>query len=314
VPIVTYRNATMPRRCRTKAHRKQMHGGPVNLHNNERKHMADLASSAVKETALMPVSDKPLLVEQKGHVLLITLNRPHARNAINGELAAAMGEALEHLSRNPDLRVGVITGTGKAFCAGQDLKAFAAGEPIIPKEHPEWGFGGFAQHQVDKPVIAAVNGYAVGGGMELALYCDLILASEEAFFGLPEVTRGLFAAAGGLQRSAQQLPEKIAMRLALTGQPLTAQEAARWGLVNEVVPADQLLPRALKLAKVVAANAPLSIATSKRIIQHTAQQGTLETAPWKLNDDEMQMIFNSEDAREGALAFSEKREPVWKGQ
>jgi crotonobetainyl-CoA hydratase len=142
----------------------------------------------------------------------------------------------------------------------------------------------------------------------------LILASEEAFFGLPEVTRGLFAAAGGLQRSAQQLPEKIAMRLALTGQPLTAREAARWGLVNEVVPTDQLLPRALKLAKVVAANAPLSIAASKRIIQHTAQQGTLETAPWKLNDNEMQLIFNSEDAREGALAFSEKREPAWKGR
>ncbi|MFE4079142.1 crotonase/enoyl-CoA hydratase family protein [Paenarthrobacter sp. YIM B13468] len=255
-----------------------------------------------------------LLTERRGHVFLITLNRPQARNAINGELGAAMGRALDELTGDPELRVGVITGNGKAFCAGQDLRALAAGEPMIPTGHPEWGFGGFAQHQVDKPLIAAVNGPAVGGGLELALFCDLILATEDAIFGLPEVTRGLFAAAGGLQRSAQQLPEKIAKRLALTGQPMTAGEAARFGLVNDVVPCGQLLDAALELAGVIAANAPLSVTASKRLIQLTVQQGSLEPAPWELNEKEMRIIFSSEDAREGALAFAEKREPVWKGR
>ena len=256
----------------------------------------------------------PLLTERRGHVLLITLNRPKARNAINGELGKAIGRALTQLNSDPSLRVGVITGTGTAFCAGQDLKALADGEPMTPLDHPEWGFGGFAQHQVDKPLIAAVNGAAVGGGMELALYCDLILTNEDAVFGLPEVTRGLFAAAGGLQRSAQQLPEKIAMQMALTGKPITAKEAAHFGLVNEIVPAAQLLEAALELAGVIAANAPLSVTASKRLIQRTVQQGSLEAAPWKLNENEMRHIFNSEDAREGARAFAEKRVPVWQGR
>ena len=175
----------------------------------------------------MTATGKPLLTEVCGHVLVITLNRPESRNAINGAMALELGAAIERLNADADLRAAVVTGAGQAFCAGMDLKAFAAGEPLLPPGHPDWGFGGFASHYATKPMVAAVHGFAFGGGFELALACDLIVAAEDARFALPEVARGLLPAGGGVPRILQQLPQKIGMRMLLTGEPVSAAEASR---------------------------------------------------------------------------------------
>ncbi|MDQ0691354.1 crotonase/enoyl-CoA hydratase family protein [Arthrobacter sp. W4I7] len=260
------------------------------------------------------LQDGVLQLERIGHVLLLTLNRPEARNAINGEVAASLGAALELLNRDDDLRVGILTGNGAAFCAGQDLKAFAAGEPVIPRENPHWGFAGFVRHFTAKPLIAAVNGYAFGGGMELALACDLIVASDTALFGLPEVKRGLFAAGGGVPRLVQQLPAKIATQMVLTGDPITAQTAERWGLVNEVVDGKVLEAASIALARSIAVNAPLAVQASKRIIATASFQSTWNSEPWEQIGRELDAVFASEDADEGSSAFIEKRDPVWRSR
>jgi crotonobetainyl-CoA hydratase len=260
-----------------------------------------------------------VLYERDGHVARLTLNRPEALNAVNAALADELGGLLERAVADDAVRAIVVTGAGRAFCAGADLKEIAAGRSIAPTGHPEWGFAGLAQHWVSKPLIAAVNGYAMGGGTEIALACDLVVASEQAAFGLPEVKRGLFAAAGGVIRLQRQIPIKLAAQLALTGDPVDAVTARAWGLVNDVVPAHEVVPRALALAARIAANAPLSVRHTKRVLHQAASAGSdWDPAwsggdPWRVNAGAMDAVFASADAAEGATAFAHKRTPVWTG-
>jgi len=259
-------------------------------------------------------ADGVLLVERDEHILILTLNRPQARNAVNSELASRLGQALEDFSADSELRVAILRGAGSAFCAGQDLKAFAAGEPVVPTDRPDWGFAGFVSHFTDKPVIAAVHGFAFGGGLELALACDLVVAAAGTRIGLPEVTRGLFAAGGGVPRIGQQLPFKVAMRLVLTGEPMSVEEAERWGLINAVVPEGELMQNALSIARTIAANAPLSVQATKRIMYANANDSVWDQQTWPPILQEFDAVFSSDDAKEGAAAFVEKRPPVWTGQ
>src|SRR6202008_4876572 len=219
-----------------------------------------------------------------------SINRPQARNAINEAVHVGLGLALEQAEHDPEVRAVVLTGAGdQAFCAGADLKALARGERIAPSDRTQaaWGFAGVVAHPISKPMIAAVNGFALGGGTELALACDLVVAAETAMFGLPEVTRGIIAAAGGAFRLVQQLPRKLAMELLLTGEPFTAQRALELGFVNRVVPRDQVMAAALALAEKIALNAPLAVQASKRIANRIAD-GAIETdrPAWALSDAE----------------------------
>lgn len=265
--------------------------------------------------ATEPATEPAATLTRHGHVALITLNRPAALNAVNSALSDAVGNALETLATDVDLRVGVITGAGRAFSAGADLKEVSAGRSIAPTEHPEWGFAGIVRHFIDKPVIAAVNGFALGGGTEIALACDLIVASDTAKFGFPEVKRGLMAAAGGVIRTPRQIPIKLATELALTGEPIDAATALRWGLINRAVPADEVVPAAMALAETIAANAPLSVAASKRMLHRGFEFGSdLDPELWQLNDAEMLGLIRSADAAEGTRAFVEKRAPNWTGR
>ncbi|MBB3082501.1 enoyl-CoA hydratase-related protein [Geodermatophilus sabuli] len=257
-------------------------------------------------------SEPAATLERRGRVGLITFNRPHAMNAVNSDLAGAVGGFLEEIDGDPGLRVAVVTGAGRAFCAGADLKDVAAGRDVGAPGHPEWGFAGLVEHEFAKPLIAAVNGYALGGGAEIVLASDLAVLSETASLGLPEVKRGLFAAAAGLINLPRQVPTKIAMEVALLGELVPADEALRWGLVNRVVPADQLLATALELAEKAASNAPGAMRTSKRIIRAALGRG----AAWDgdvrtLQAEETVRTMASADALEGARAFAEKRQPQW---
>ena len=257
-----------------------------------------------------------VLVERRGNVMVITINRPDARNAVNSAVSIGVGEALEEAQHDPEVRAVVITGAGdKSFCAGADLKAIARRENLQHPDHGEWGFAGYVHHFIDKPTIAAVNGTAFGGGTELALASDLVVAHERAQFGLPEVKRGLLAAAGGVFRIVEQLPRKVAMELLLTGEPLAASDAFEWGLVNQVVNEGSVLDAALEMAARVTVNAPLSVQASKRIA-YGVDDGviTADEAGWERTVREMRSLIKSEDAREGPLAFAEKRQPVWKAR
>jgi crotonobetainyl-CoA hydratase len=255
----------------------------------------------------------PVAVERDDAILWITLNRPAARNAVNLDVAALLAEALEQLKNDESLRVGVIRGAGAAFCAGQDLKAVAAGEPLFLPDHPEWGWAGFVGHDAGKPLIAAVHGYALGGGLELALACDLIVAGEDTRFALPEVTRGLFAAGGGVPRLAQQIPPKIAARYLLTGEFFSAAEAWEWGLVSELVPEDDVIEAARRLAERIAANAPLGVQATKTLLRTAGGRNLWEPRHWDDVREAVGRVFSSRDAAEGTAAFAEKREPVWTG-
>lgn len=249
-----------------------------------------------------------LLVEERGRVLVLTLNRPQARNAISLELATALGEALETLDARDDVSVAVLTGAGGSFCAGMDLKGFARGEiPIIEGK----GFAGLVERPPRKPLIAAVAGYALGGGFEIALACDLIVADTTATFGLPETRRGLTAGAGGLLRLAQRIPYHRAMELVLTGRMMPAAEAERYGLLSTIAEEGKVLEAALELAQQVAQNAPLALQASKQVIQESPDWPLHEkfARQWPIVDP----IRHSRDAKEGALAFAEKRAPVWTG-
>jgi crotonobetainyl-CoA hydratase len=266
----------------------------------------------VTDTAEQPA----VLCERTGNVLILTINRPEARNAINAAVSIGLGEALDEAQNDPEVRAVVLTGAGdKSFCAGADLKAIARRENIYHPDHPEWGFAGYVQHFIDKPTIAAVNGTALGGGTELALASDLVVAHEFAKFGLPEVKRGLVAAAGGVFRIVNQLPRKVAMELLMTGEPMTANDAWEWGLINQVVKEGSVLDAALALAARITVNAPLSVQASKRIA-YGADDGVVtdEQAGWQRTMTEMQTLIRTEDAREGPIAFAEKREPVWKAR
>ena len=261
-------------------------------------------------------SAEPVVVERDGHVLVVTLNRPETRNAVNGPLTLGVGTALEDAEREGEIRAIVLTGAGDvSFCAGADLKALARGEGLNPAGTEDWGFAGVVNHPISKPIVAAVNGAAFGGGTELVLAADIAVAADTATFGLPEVRRGLIAAAGGLIRLPEQLPRKIAMELILTGEPIDATTALRWGLVNAVVPAADVRARALELAHRIAANAPLAVQASKRIAQGI-RGGSVpaEADAWEANNREIMELVGTEDAIEGPVAFAEKREPVWKGR
>ncbi|BBZ29951.1 enoyl-CoA hydratase [Mycolicibacterium madagascariense] len=255
------------------------------------------------------------LTERRGNVLLITLNRPEARNAVNAAVSTALGDALHEAQHDPEVRAVVVTGAGQSFCAGADLKAISRRENIYHPEHAEWGFAGYVQHVIDKPTIAAVNGTALGGGTELALASDLVVAEERTTFGLPEVKRGLIAAAGGVFRIVDQLPRKVAMELIFTGEPMSAADALRWGLVNQVVPDGTVVDAALALAQRITVNAPLAVWASKRVaagIDDGVVTG--DEAGWTRTMREMGAVLRSADAKEGPRAFAEKREPVWQAR
>lgn len=256
------------------------------------------------------------LYERRGNVAVITINRPDARNAVNGAVSIAVGDALQQAQDDSDVWAVVITGAGdKSFCAGADLKAISRRENIFHPQHPQWGFAGYVSHFIDKPTIAAVNGTALGGGTELALASDLVVARESARFGLPEVKRGLIAAAGGVFRIVDQLPRKVAMQLLFTGEPISADEALRWGLINEVVPDGTELDAALALAARITCNAPLAVQASKRVaVGADAGVITGDEPGWSRTNREIGGLMKSEDAREGPLAFAEKRPPVWKAR
>jgi enoyl-CoA hydratase len=250
-----------------------------------------------------------VLTSADNGVLTITLNRPEAKNAANRALAEGFVAAADELEGNVDLRVGILTGAGGSFCSGMDLKAFVSGEtPHIPGR----GFAGLTEYRASKPIIAAVEGYALAGGFEMAISCDLIVAAEDSKFGIPEVKRGLAAAAGGLAKLPKQIPYRIAMELALTGDFITAQRAYDLGLINQVVPSGTALEAATALAAKIAANGPLAVAASMQVVS-SAQDWTSDIMFDKQNEI-VQPVFVSEDAIEGATAFAEKRAPNWKGK
>ncbi|CUU56778.1 Enoyl-CoA hydratase/carnithine racemase [Parafrankia irregularis] len=256
-----------------------------------------------------------LFTRHDGHVGVVTLNRPRALNAVNARLSVDAGAALEQAQSDPEVRAIVITGAGRAFCAGADLRELAAGNRVDDVEHPERGFAGIAQHWVGKPTIAAVNGFALGGGTEIMLACDLAVIDETAALGLPEVKRGLFAAAGGVIRLQRQIPMRIALEAVLTGEPISAARAYELGLVNRVAPAGTALELALELARAVAANAPLAVQESKRVMHATGSAGSdWEREVWRISNQAVKVVFTSEDGKEGARAFAEKREPRWTGR
>ncbi|MFJ4828625.1 crotonase/enoyl-CoA hydratase family protein [Streptomyces sp. NPDC088747] len=265
---------------------------------------------------LLEATRRAVLVEDRGHVRVVTLNRPEARNAVDQELSLLLGTALEEAEADPVVRAVVVTGAGdKAFCAGADLKAVARGETIIPPGREAWGFAGYVDHPIGKPVIAAVNGFALGGGTEIALASDLVVAADTAAFGLPEVRRGIIAAAGGAFRLVAQLPPKVAMELLLTGDTLSAAEAKDLGLVNRVVPQDRVLAEAVALAERIAANAPLAVQASKRIAKGISDGSVAaEEDRWSHSHAEARAVMRSADAKEGPRAFAEKRAPVWQAR
>ncbi|MEH0108827.1 crotonase/enoyl-CoA hydratase family protein [Tersicoccus sp. MR15.9] len=253
--------------------------------------------------------DRPLLVTELGPVMVMTINRPHARNAVDLGLATALAEATTELDARPDLRVGVLTGSAGVFSAGMDLKAFAAGQtPTVPGR----GFGGLVEAEIATPLIAAVEGYALGGGLELALACDLIVTARDARLGLPEVTRGLVAGAGGVFRLPRRIPRAVALRMMLTGEPIDGARAAELGLAVEATEAGQSLEVALDLAQRIAANAPLALAAVTRIVRQT--ESLSDADAFDVQRPLITALKESDDAAEGARAFAEKRSPQWTGR
>jgi enoyl-CoA hydratase len=253
--------------------------------------------------------DEPVLTERRDGVLLITLNRPEARNAVNLALAEGLAAALDELDDSTDLGAGVLTGAGKGFSAGMDLKAFVAGErPWVGDR----GFAGIVQRASRKPLIAAIEGFGVAGGLEVALACDLIVAARGAKLGIPEVKRSLVAAAGALRRLPQRLPYGVAMELALTGDPIDAERAYELGLVNRLAEPGGAVDVAVELAAAIARNGPLALEATKATLQQQADWTEAEF--WQRQAELAEPVMRSEDAREGATAFAEKREPVWQGR
>jgi len=250
-----------------------------------------------------------LLTEVREHLLIITLNRPHARNAFNAALSQALSDALDRFEQDPALRVAILTGAGGSFSAGMDLKAMLKGEQSFTKKR-----GGFGIMTLppDKPLIAAVEGYAVAGGLELALCCDLIVATQDSKLGLPEVKRGLVAVGGALFRLPKRIPYHVVMELALTGETHPAERFHQLGLVSRVVPSGKALDAALELARTIAQNGPLAVAATKQIMLKAADW--TEEEAWPAHRKMAAKALNSKDAGEGARAFAEKRPPVWRGE
>jgi enoyl-CoA hydratase len=256
-----------------------------------------------------PETTELVLVDRHDGVLTMTINRAAQKNAVNRAVAEQLGAALDLLDGDPELRAGVLTGAAGTFSAGMDLKAFASGElPMLPGR----GLGGLTRARVRKPLIAAVEGWALGGGFELALACDLIVAAEDAKFGFPEVSRGLVAGEGGVIRLPHRLPYHVAMRVLLTGDPLPAAVAEQHGLVNELTAPGKALHTARELAGRVGRNAPLAVAAVKEVLR--AAEGLDDATAFERQDELISGLLSSEDVREGATAFAEKREPVWRGR
>ena len=249
-----------------------------------------------------------LLTEVRDGVLIVTINRPEAKNAMNKAAAEGIAAAMDRLDADDDLRVGILTGAGGTFCSGMDLKGFLRGEsPSIEGR----GFGGIVQSPPKKPLIAAVEGYALAGGLELMIASDLVVANANAKFGIPEVKRGLVAAAGGVMMLPDQIPERVALELALTGDFIDAPRAYELGLINRVVDGPAL-DGALELAQKIVANGPLAVRVSKAIVKES--RGWAMDERYKRQGELIAPVFVSEDAREGAAAFAEKRAPNWKGK
>ena len=252
---------------------------------------------------------EPVLTQPENGILIITINRPEAKNAINRAVAEGIAAAMDELDNNAALRVGILTGAGGNFCSGMDLKAFLNGENPIIKGR---GFGGLVEAPPKKPLIGALEGYVLAGGLELSLACDLSVCAETARFGIPEARRGLVAAAGGVVKLPRLIPRRVAMELALTGNPINADRAFNLGLVNRVVAEGEVVNEAMKLAETIAGNGPLAVMASKRCI--------IESEGWPLDSlfqNQLAIIgpvFQSDDAKEGPKAFAEKRKPNWQGR
>lgn len=246
-----------------------------------------------------------VLTEVRGRVLLITLNRPDAMNSVNTALATALVEAIERLDGDDGLTAGVLTGAGRGFSSGMDLKAFAA-------EGPPQNFDRFIRNGARKPLIAAVEGFALAGGLEIALSCDLLVAATNVKLGIPEVGVGLFAAGGALLRLPGRVPYGVAMEMALTADPITAEQGHAYGLVTRLAEPGQAVDVAMELAERIARNAPLAVAASKQVIRDT--QGLTEQEAWDVQGPYAAKVFSSEDAKEGPKAFAEKRQPNWSGR
>lgn len=252
-----------------------------------------------------------VLTEQQGNLLIIRLNRPQARNAVNGDLAKGVEAAIDELENNDALTAAVLAANGPVFCAGADLKLIAAGRDAeLATERG--GFGGLVRRKRTKPLVAAVHSSAFAGGFELVIACDMIVAAHGIQFGLPEVKRSLVALAGGLVELPALIGEKLAYEVALTGDPIAVERLHQVGFINRLVAADQVVTEAIKLATAICDNGPLAVRASKRIIAEGRDIAT--DARWKMANDVGYPVFRTEDAKEGARAFIEKRKPVWKGR
>jgi enoyl-CoA hydratase len=257
----------------------------------------------------MSAEQPAVLTERRDGVLVITLNRPEVRNAVNAAVAKGIADALDTLDADDDLRVGVLTGAGGFFCAGMDLGAFVKGESPW---YGDRGFAGIAQRGARKPLIAAIEGFAVAGGFEVALACDLVVAAEGAKLGIPEAKRSLVAAGGALLHLPKRMPYHVVMELALTGDPLPAERFHEFGVVNRIAPKGGALDAALELAQAITKNGPLALQASKEIVQKQFDWSAEEQ--WEKQGAISGPVFVSDDAKEGASAFKEKRDPVWQGR
>jgi len=246
--------------------------------------------------------------ERRGHVHILRLNRPEAKNAISPEVSEAMAAALDEIESDRDVRTVVITGTGDVFCAGADLKVVAQGRGM-EIARAKGGFAGVVARDFPKPIIGAVQGPALAGGFEIVLSCDLVVAADDARFGIPEVSRGLLAAAGGLIRLPKRVPLALALELAMTGDPISAERAHELGLVNRLVPKGEVLDAAVALADRIGQNSPIAVRLSRQLVRQAAEVS--EADGWRLTNEYAVQVFASGDAVEGASAFAEKRQPNW---
>jgi crotonobetainyl-CoA hydratase len=259
------------------------------------------------------VTELAALTSRRGPLLIVKINRPHKHNAVNLEVTQIIGEALEEAEADLDVRAVVLTGAGdKTFCAGADVEVIRSGGSFFPPGREHGGFAGVGRQRLSVPLIAAVNGAAFGGGVEVLLACDIVVAAQHARFGLTEVKLGLFAAGGGAFRLGRLLPHHRAMELLLTGRSFGADEALAWGLVNEIVPSGVCLPRAIEIAQLIAANGPLGVRASKRLAMR--QLALAEESDWEASAKEWELVVRSEDAREGTSALVDKRKPQFQGR